>query len=141
MPSWARPRRWARPKRCWTKLEELITDVWDAHPDFESMMRSPRAVPASEKARILNEVLGGKASRSTLNFLLVLEPTGSAGSFAAGGAASAGELGPRKNGRLPVVVRSAVALDEPTRLQRSRTGCSQLLNADADHAVWRLIRR
>lgn len=108
------------------EVEELIADVWDAHPDFESMMRSP-SLAGSEKSRILNEVLGGKASDTTLHFLQVLNRRGRL-DLLRPVARRARASWERKNGRLPVVVRTAVAL-EADQVEALKARLSKLLNA------------
>ncbi len=92
------------------ELEELISDVWDGQPGFESLMTTA-AVDGAEKARILNEAFGAIASPTVLNFLLVLNRRGRL-SLLRPVARQARASWNQRGGRIPVVVRSAVELDE-----------------------------
>jgi F-type H+-transporting ATPase subunit delta len=92
------------------ELAELESDVLARFPVFAQVLASDR-VPAAEKDRILTDVFEGRASGLVLRFLRVLNRHG-----------RLGLLGPiirearaiwdRRNRRIPVSVRSAVALDD-----------------------------
>jgi len=57
------------------ELEDFVTDVLDAKPDFELLLASPR-VSADAKSDILDRALGGKMSSELLTFLQVVAGKG-----------------------------------------------------------------
>jgi F-type H+-transporting ATPase subunit delta len=117
------------------ELAEIESDVLAEFPGFARVLASDR-VPATEKDRILTDVFEGRASSLVLRFLRVLNRHG-----------RLGLLGPiirearaiwdRRNRRIPVSVRSAVALDDSQmqalsdRLQRLVAG-TPILTATID---------
>jgi F-type H+-transporting ATPase subunit delta len=115
-----------QPDELLGELEELISDVWDGQPGFESLMTSA-AVDGAEKARILNEAFSASASSTVLNFLLVLNRHGRLGLLRQV-ARQARASWNQRGGRIPVVVRSAVALDEAQQAAL-RDRLTSLLNA------------
>jgi len=92
------------------ELDELVADVFKAHPKFAALVSSP-SIPAHEKDRILGETFGGRALPTVVNFLRVLNRHGRLGHLEAITRAARAIFDRRQN-RQPVTVRSAVPLDD-----------------------------
>jgi F-type H+-transporting ATPase subunit delta len=95
------------------ELDELVTDVLQAHPRFAAILGS-EALPAPEKDRILTTTFENHASPLLLRFLRVLNRHGRLG-LVAPVARTARELWDRQQNRRRVSVRSAIALDDAQR--------------------------
>lgn len=94
-------------------LDELIADVWNAHPDFAQLLESP-ITPVAERDRILVEILEGRAEPLLVRFLRVLNRHGRLNLLTAI-ARRARITWERRQGRRRVTVRSAIPLDEDQR--------------------------
>ena len=95
------------------ELEELVADVLQGHPKFAAILAS-ESVPATEKDRILTATFEGRASTLVIRFLRVLNRHGRLGLIAPITRAARAEWDRQQN-RRPVLVRSAIALDEAQR--------------------------
>jgi len=92
------------------ELEAIQAEVLGPHPRFLALLASP-SVPAAEKDRLLEAMIGGRVQPTVVKFLRVLSRRG-----------RLGLLGPitrrvralwdHRQGRRPVTVRSAAPLDE-----------------------------
>ena len=92
------------------ELESIRRDVLDAHPRFASILAS-RSIPVPEKDRILVEAFEGKARPTVIRFLRVLNRHGRL-DILPSVIRHARATWDRRQGRKPVTIRSAVALDE-----------------------------
>jgi F-type H+-transporting ATPase subunit delta len=95
------------------ELDELVADVLQAHPKFAAILAS-EALPAAEKDRILTATFENRAAPLVLRFLRVINRHGRLGLIAPIARAARAEWDRRQN-RRPVLVRSAVALDDAQR--------------------------
>jgi F-type H+-transporting ATPase subunit delta len=95
------------------ELDEVVSDVLRDHPRFAAILASP-TLPAEQKDRILTETLEGRAHPMVVRFLRVLNRHGRLGQVGPI-ARAARALWDRKQNRRPVLVRSAVALDDAQR--------------------------
>ncbi len=95
------------------ELDEIVEDVLHGQPRFAAML-GPAGPSPAEKDRLLVEVFGGRALPTVVNFLRVLNRHGRL-AMLEGVAREARLAWDRKNGRRPVTVRSAVALDDAQR--------------------------
>ncbi len=93
-----------------SELEELDDDILKTHPRFAELLASPY-VPPQEKDRILSEAFDGRAMPTVVRFLKVLNNHGRL-SLIAPIAQQARALWDSKQNRRPVLIKSAVALDE-----------------------------
>jgi F-type H+-transporting ATPase subunit delta len=108
------------------ELAEIEKDVLKAFPSFAVLLASPR-VSTAHKDQILTEVFANRASNLVLRFLRVLnrhERLGMLGVVAR----EARAIWDRRNKRIPVQVRAAVALDE-SQLQTLRDRLAALTGA------------
>jgi F-type H+-transporting ATPase subunit delta len=92
------------------EVEDLVRDVWKARPELRQIMGSP-SVPAQDKDRILTEVFEGRAQPTVVQFLRVLNRHGRF-DILESVARQARSIWERRQNRRPVLVRSAVPLDE-----------------------------
>jgi F-type H+-transporting ATPase subunit delta len=92
------------------ELDAIETELLRAHPQFAEVLASPLVSPA-DKDRILVETFEGRATPTVVHFLRVLNRHGRLTSLAAVTRA-ARALWDRKQNRRPVLVRTAVALDD-----------------------------
>ena len=92
------------------ELDEIVRDVFDAHPQFERLVTSP-TVPEPERDRMLVGLFEGRALPSTLKFLRVLNRHGRL-NLLRQVAPTARALWNERQNRRVVTVTSAVALDE-----------------------------
>lgn len=93
-----------------TELEEIEDDILKPHPKFAELLASG-TVTADEKNRILTDTFEGRALPTVLRFLKVLNHHGRLGLIAPV-AQQARSLWDAKQNRRPVLVKSAVALDD-----------------------------
>jgi F-type H+-transporting ATPase subunit delta len=91
-------------------LDAIRDELLDQHPQLSRVLSSAQ-VPASEKDRILREVIGDRVSEVVLRFLRVLNRHGRLGLMSAVGR-EARLIWDRRHQRIPVQVRSAVPLDQ-----------------------------
>ncbi len=92
------------------ELDAIGTEVLKAHPKFADVLASP-LIPAHEKDQILQKAFDGKAKPTVVRFLRVLNRHGRLG--ACGPITrTARLLWDRRQNRRPVLVRSAVPLDD-----------------------------
>jgi len=92
------------------ELDAIGTDVLQAHPKFAELLTSP-LIPAREKDEILTRTFEGRALPTVVRFLRVLNRRGRLGTFGPI-ARTARAIWDLRQNRRPVLVRSAVALDE-----------------------------
>ena len=92
------------------ELEEIEADVLRPHPHFTAILDS-FSVPATEKDRILSEMFEGRATPSVVRFLKILNQHGRLGLLIPV-IQEARALWDQKLNRRPVLVKSAVALDD-----------------------------
>jgi len=95
------------------ELEELVADVLKGHPKFAAILAS-ESLPATEKDRILTATFEDRVSTLVIRFLRVLNRHGRLGLIAPIVRAARAEWDRQQN-RRPVLVRSAIALDEAQR--------------------------
>ncbi len=93
-----------------SELEEIDADLVRPNPKFAAILDSP-SVPSHEKARILNSVLEGRTLPTVLRFMTVLGNHGRLGLIAPV-AQEARALWDKRQNRRPVLVKTAVALDD-----------------------------
>ena len=91
-------------------LEAIRAEVLGPHPRFAALLASP-SVPAAEKDRLLNALIGGQVQPTVLRFLQVLGRRGRLG-LLGHIAGRARAILDRRQGRRPVTIRSAAPLDE-----------------------------
>lgn len=120
------------------ELDAIETDLLRAHPQFAAVLASPLVSPA-DKDRILVETFEGRAAPTVVRFLRVLNRHGRLTSLAAVTRA-ARALWDRKQNRRPVLVRTAVALDEAQQAAlRDRLagmlGATPLVRLEVDPAL------
>jgi F-type H+-transporting ATPase subunit delta len=94
-------------------LDALLADVLVENPRFAAILASP-SLAAAEKDRILVDTFEGRALPLVVRFLRVLNRHGRLGLIGPI-AREARALWDRKQNRRPVLVRSAVPLDEAQR--------------------------
>jgi len=117
------------------ELAELERDVLMAFPRFAGMLASAR-VSTADKDQILTQVFDNRASSVLVRFLRVLNRHGRLGLLPIV-AREARTIWDRRNKRIPVQVRTAVALDEK-QLQTLRdrlaalTGATPVLSVSTD---------
>jgi F-type H+-transporting ATPase subunit delta len=92
------------------ELDGIVADVLVAHPKFADLLGSP-TVSAQDKDRILTDAFEGRALPTVVQFLRVLNRHGRLGSLRPI-VAAARAIWDRRQNRRPVLVRSAVPLDE-----------------------------
>jgi F-type H+-transporting ATPase subunit delta len=92
------------------ELEEIVTDVLHGQPRFAEIL-GPLGPAIAEKDRILVEVFEGRALPTIVKFLRVLNRHGRLGLLEQV-AHQARLAWDRKQGRRPVLVRSAIPLDD-----------------------------
>jgi F-type H+-transporting ATPase subunit delta len=92
------------------ELDAIVADVLDANPQFAAILGSPTRSP-HDKDRILVDLLEGRALPTVVQFLRVLNRHGRLSSLRAI-ARSARAIWDRRQNRRPVLVRSAVPLDD-----------------------------
>jgi len=119
-------------------LDDLVRDVFRDQPRFAALLTSP-SVPAREKDRILTATFENRALPMVVRFLRVLNRHGRLGLIASI-ARQARALWDRKQNRRPVLVRSAVPLDDSQReTLRDRLGrmlaATPLLTFEVDPAL------
>ncbi len=105
------------------ELAQLERDVLKPNPRFAQVLASPR-VSSSEKDRILVDLLENRGSSLLLRFLRVLNRHERLGYLSAV-AWQARAIWDKRHARVPVQVRSAVALDD-TQLQDLRAGLARM---------------
>jgi F-type H+-transporting ATPase subunit delta len=120
------------------ELDELVRDVILGYPRFAEILASP-SLPAKEKDRILTETFEGRTHPLLVRFLRVLNRHGRLGLIAPI-AHQARALWDLKQNRRPVLVRSAVPLDDSQRESlRDRLGrmlaATPLLSYEVDPAL------
>jgi F-type H+-transporting ATPase subunit delta len=93
-------------------LDELVADVLRGQPQFAAILASP--LPEAEKDRILTATFEGRALPTVVRFLRVLNRHGRLEQVAPI-ARAARALWDRKQNRRPVLVRSAIELDDAQR--------------------------
>jgi F-type H+-transporting ATPase subunit delta len=91
-------------------LDAIVTDVLEANPRFAEILGSP-TLSLQDKDRILVDLLEGRARPTVVQFLRVLNRRGRLGALRAVARAARAIWDHRQN-RRPVLVRSAVPLDE-----------------------------
>jgi len=91
-------------------FDAIDREVLEEHPKFAQVLASAQ-VPAAEKDRILQQVFGDRVSSVVLRFLRVLNRHGRLG-LASAVAREARKIWDRRHKRIPVLVRSAVPLDQ-----------------------------
>jgi len=91
-------------------LDAIDREVLREHPMLAQLLASAQ-VPAAEKDRILQELFGDRISGVVLRFLRVLNRHGRL-LLASAVAREARQIWDRRHKRIPVLVRSAVALDQ-----------------------------
>lgn len=109
------------------ELDSVLADVFDKLPQLEATLVSLR-VSHEDKLRILDQAFGGKMSVDLLNFLKVVSRHGRLDCLRTIQRV-AKRLYDDVCGRVPVVIRTAEALDEET-LVRVRERLKQLLDRD-----------
>jgi len=92
------------------ELEGLVGEVFRRDPQLEEFLSSP-AVTRDRKGEVLRKAFQGRVSDTTLHFLLVLNDHERLDVLRATAAAYR-ELYEERSGRMKVLVRSAVPLDE-----------------------------
>lgn len=92
------------------ELDAINVDVLRANPGFADLLASP-LVSAADKDRVLVTTFEGRAHPTVLRFLRVLNRHGRLGSLEAI-ARAARALWDKRQNRRPVLVRTAVPLDE-----------------------------
>jgi F-type H+-transporting ATPase subunit delta len=120
------------------ELDSLIDDVFGSQPEFEALLASG-AVSRHHKAEVLHRAFDGRAGETFLNFLFVLNDHGRLG-LLRGIRQEARALYDERMGRVPVVVRSAVPLQDDQRerlLQELRQtfGKEPILQAKVDPSL------
>jgi F-type H+-transporting ATPase subunit delta len=121
------------------ELEEIVADVLHAQPAFAELLASP-AVSATEKARVIDEVFGGRTRPIVLNFLQVLNRHGRLGVLEPIVTQARTDLD-RKQGKRRVTVRTAVPLDDAQqsalreRLSALIGGATPLLKLEIDPSL------
>jgi F-type H+-transporting ATPase subunit delta len=95
------------------ELDELVADVLRDHPKFAAILAS-EALPEAEKDQILTATFEGRASSLVIRFLRVLNRHGRLGLIASIARSARAEWDRQQN-RRPVLVRSAIALDDVQR--------------------------
>jgi F-type H+-transporting ATPase subunit delta len=95
------------------ELDELVADLIQGQPRFAAMLAAT-SLPAEEKDRVLTRVLEGRTLPLIVRFLRVLNRHGRLGHVAAIARQARGVWDHRQN-RRPVLVRSAVPLDDAQR--------------------------
>jgi F-type H+-transporting ATPase subunit delta len=120
------------------ELDELVADVIREQPRFSAILASP-TLPAEVKDRILRDTFEHRAQPLVVRFLRVLNRHGRLGQLAAI-VRAARAIWDRKQNRRPVLVRSAVALDDAEReALRDRLGrmlaATPLLSFEVDAAL------
>jgi F-type H+-transporting ATPase subunit delta len=95
------------------ELDELVADVVLGQPRFGALLASP-SLPAAEKDRILTRTFENRAHPLLVRFLRVLNRRGRLGLIGPIARAARATWDRRQN-RRPVLVRSAVALDDAQR--------------------------
>jgi F-type H+-transporting ATPase subunit delta len=109
------------------ELDELVNDLWRGQPEFAAVLDSP-SVATHEKDRILVQVLEGRALPTVLKFVRVLNRHGRL-SLLPSIVRAARTTWDRRHNRLPVLVRSAVAL-EPSQIEPLRERLRGILGAE-----------
>jgi F-type H+-transporting ATPase subunit delta len=92
------------------ELEEIEADVLRPNPQFAAVLDS-FSVPTTDKDRILTDVFEGRATPSVVRFLKILNQHGRLGMLVPV-IQEARALWDQKLNRRPVLVKSAVALDD-----------------------------
>jgi F-type H+-transporting ATPase subunit delta len=120
------------------ELDEIVRDVLRDNPRFAALLASP-TLPADEKDRILTETFENRALPIVVRFLRVLNRHGRLGLIASI-AREARALWDREQNRRPVLVRSAVPLEDSQReTLRDRLGrmlaATPLLSFEVDPAL------
>lgn len=108
------------------ELEAISAEVLAGFPRFQQLLASSQ-VPAAEKDRILVEVFGERVSGVVLRFLRVLNRHGRL-ALLAPLAHETRRIWDRRHKRVPVFVRSAVALD-PGQEEALRQRVAELIAA------------
>lgn len=109
------------------ELDSVLADVFDKLPQLEATLVSLR-VSHEDKLRILDQAFGGKMNVDLLNFLKVVSRHGRLDCLRTIRRV-AKRLYDDVCGRVPVVIRTAEALDDET-LVRVRERLKQLLDRD-----------
>jgi F-type H+-transporting ATPase subunit delta len=120
------------------ELDDLVRDVIRDQPRFAAILASP-SLPAEQKDRILTDTFENRAMPMVVRFLRVLNRHGRLGLIAPI-AREARSVWDRRQNRRPVLVRSAVALDDAQRdALRDRLGrmlaATPLLTFEVDPAL------
>jgi F-type H+-transporting ATPase subunit delta len=108
------------------ELDAIQADVLQAHPEFAELLHSP-LVSAADKDRVLVSTFEGRTQPTVINFLRVLNRHGRLGSLGAI-ARAARALWDKRQNRRPVLVRTAVPLDD-AQLEALRERLGQMLRA------------
>jgi F-type H+-transporting ATPase subunit delta len=95
------------------ELDAIVSDVLLGHPQFGRLLTTP-SIPAHEKDRIVVTTFEGRAHPTVVRFLRVLNQHGRLNVLPSISREARAFWNKRKN-RVPVSVRSAVALDEGER--------------------------
>ena len=95
------------------ELDELVADVLRDHPKFAAILASD-ALSETEKDRILTATFENRVSSLLIRFLRVLNRHGRLGLIAPIARSARAEWDRHQN-RRPVLVRSAIALDDVQR--------------------------
>jgi F-type H+-transporting ATPase subunit delta len=94
------------------EFDEFVSDVLEDQPQFAAILAS--TLPPEKKDRLLTEMLEGRAHPMVVRFLRVLNRHGRLGQIGPISRAARADWDRRQN-RRPVLVRSAVALDDAQR--------------------------
>ncbi|WP_406693743.1 ATP synthase F1 subunit delta [Singulisphaera sp. Ch08] len=108
------------------ELDAIFAEVLGADTEFAAVLASPLVSPA-DKDRILVSVFEGRVHPTVINFLRVLNRHGRLGSLAAT-ARAARALWDKRQNRRPVLVRTAVPLDDAQQ-DALREHLGRMLNA------------
>lgn len=108
------------------ELDAIQAEVLQVHPEFAALLTSP-LVSAADKDRLLVSTFEERTQPTVVNFLRVLNRHGRLGSLGAIARAARAIWDKRQN-RRPVLVRTAVPLDD-AQLEALRERLRQMLNA------------
>ncbi len=120
------------------ELGEVLTEVVRGHPRFTELMTGP-TMAVSDRDRVLVDLFEGRAMPPVVNLLRVLNRYGRLDLLAPIVVQARAEWD-RKQGRRPVTVRSAVALDEGQRKDlegrlSKLIGATPVLTAEVDPSL------
>jgi len=114
------------------ELSAVVTEVLDAHPQFDAMLASPR-VDEEDKAAAIDRVFGGRVSDTLIHFLKVLARRGRLDCLRQVERAARSILNERLN-RVEVLVTTAEPINDQQR-QRITERLGQLLGRQVQLGV------